>query len=71
MKLLQWNLSILGPDISGNFLLQYRGFPLSEVKKCIGDMCWKQNFCPHYGDFLYCVLNSKSLLREVPLYFIA
>ena len=30
----QWNLSItdtLGPDIFGQFLLQYRGFPLSEV----------------------------------------
>ena len=33
--LLQWNLSItdtLGPDIFDHFLLQYRGFPLLEVK---------------------------------------
>ena len=35
---LQWNLSItdtLGPDIFGHFLLQYRGFPLSEVKNVL------------------------------------
>jgi len=35
---LQWNLSIkeiLGPDIFGHFLLQYRGFPLSEVKNAL------------------------------------
>ena len=35
---LQWNLSItdtLGPDIFGHFLLQYRGFPLSEIKNVL------------------------------------
>ena len=35
---LQWNLSImdtLGPDIFDHFLLQYRGFPLSEVKNVL------------------------------------
>ena len=35
---LQWNLSITdtsGPDIFGYFLLQYRGFPLSEVKNVL------------------------------------
>ena len=35
---IQWNLSItdtLGPDIFGHFLLQYRGFPLSEVKNVL------------------------------------
>ena len=34
----QWNLSItdtLGPDIFGHFLLQYRGFPLSELKNVL------------------------------------
>ena len=34
----RWNLSItdtLGPDIFGHFLLQYRGFPLSEVKNVL------------------------------------
>ena len=35
---IQWNLSIannLGPDIFGDFLLQHRGFPLSEVKNVL------------------------------------
>ena len=32
---IQWNLSIAGPDIFGNFLLQYRGFPFSEVKNVL------------------------------------
>ena len=35
---IQWNLSItdtLGPDISGYFLLKYRGLPLSEVKNVL------------------------------------
>ena len=35
MYMIQWNLSItdtLGPDIFGYFLLQYRGFPLLEIK---------------------------------------
>ena len=34
----QWNLTImdtLGPDIFGHFLLQYRGFPLSEVENVL------------------------------------
>jgi len=26
-----------------------------------------RNFCPYHGDFS-CVLNSKGLLREVPVY---
>ena len=60
----------LGPDIFGHFLSQYRGFSLSEVKKCIGDTCWHQNFCFYHGGFFYCVLNSEGLLREVPLYTI-
>ena len=25
-------------------------------------------FCPYYGGFFHCVLNSEGLLREVPLY---
>ena len=32
---IRWNLSVtdtVGPDIFGNFLLQYRGLPPSEVK---------------------------------------
>ena len=35
---LQWNLStmdILGPRMFGHFLLQYRGFPHSEVKNVL------------------------------------
>ena len=35
---IQWNLSItdtLGPDIFWHFLLQYKGFPLSEVKNVL------------------------------------
>ena len=32
--------------------------------------CWDQNFCPYYGGFFYCVLNSGSLLREAPLYLL-
>ena len=35
---IQWNLFItdtLGPDIFGHFLLQYRGFSLSEVKNVL------------------------------------
>ena len=34
----QWSLSVtdtLGPDIFGHFLLQYRGFPLSEGKNVL------------------------------------
>ena len=45
----------------------YRGFPLSEVKiyqhGTVGTAKLVLN-----GGFLYCVLNSKSPLREVPLY---
>ena len=38
MYILQWSLSItdtLAPDIFGHFLLQYIGFPLSEVKNVL------------------------------------
>ena len=34
----QWNLSVmdtLGPGIFGHFLLQYRGFPFSEVENVL------------------------------------
>ena len=24
---------------------------------------WDQNYCPYYGSFFYCVLNSWSLLH--------
>ena len=44
----QWNLSIantLGPDISGHFLQQYRGFPLLKVKNVlVTPVCQDQNF---------------------------
>ena len=68
----QWNLSItdtLRPDIFGHFLLQYRGFTLSEAKNVlVTSAFWNQNFYPHCGGFLYCVLNFEGLLREVPMY---
>ena len=43
----------LGPDIFSH--------------SCISKTCRDQNFCPYYGGFFYCVLNSEGL-REVPLY---
>jgi len=30
--------------------------------------CWDLNFCPYYGGFIYCILNLRNLIREVPLY---
>ena len=59
----QWNLSIvdiLGPDIFGNFLLQYRGFPLSEVKNVL---------VTHFGTKIFVlimeVFSIVSLIRRV------
>ena len=37
---------------------------------CIGDTSWDHNFCPYYGGFFYHVLDSKGLLKEVPLYIL-
>ena len=48
---IQWNLSYYGHFGTRYFwpLLQYKGFPLSEI----GDTYWDQNFCPYYGGFFY------------------
>ena len=63
---MQWNCSIaniLGPDIFGIFLLQYRGFPLSEVKN---ELVTRVGTKFLSGGF-FIVSLIRSLLREVPL----
>ena len=46
-------------------LLQYRSFPLSEVKNVLVTAVGTKIFV---GAFCYCVLNSEGLLRKVLLY---
>ena len=61
-------MDTLGPDIFVHFLLQYRDFPLSEVKSELLTLVGTKIFVPMYiRGFFYCVLNSEGLLREVPL----
>ena len=62
-NIIQWNLSIadiLGPDIFGNFLLQYRGFPLSEVKNVLVTRFETKIFV-----FIMEVFSIVSLIRRV------
>ena len=56
---IQWNLSItdtLEPDIFGHFLLQYRGFPLSEVKNV---------FVTPVGTKIFVIFSIVSLIWRV------
>ena len=69
---IQWNLSItdiLELRIFCHFCcnIVYRDFPLSEVKKCINQTSWDQNFYPYYGGFFYCVHNLGSPSCSVAL----
>ena len=67
----QWNLfitDISGPRIFDHVLLQYRVFPLSEVKNLLTRPVGTKLFVLIMEVFFYCVLNLGSLLREVPLY---
>ena len=61
---IQWNFSTtntLRLDSFGHFLLQYRGFPLSEVK--ISVTLLRPTY--HGGFYIMYVLNSEDLLREI------
>ena len=60
-------MDTLRPDICSHFLLQYRGFPLSEIKNVLVTLLGP-NFLSYYRGFFYCVLCLAGLLREVPLY---
>jgi len=60
-------MDTLGPDIFGHSLLQYRGFPLSEVKNVLVTPVGTKIFVLIIK-FFYCVLNSVGLLGEAPLY---
>ena len=62
-RAIQWNLSItdtLGPDISGHFMLQYRGFPLLEVKNVLVTPCGTKIFV-----LIKEVFSIESLIRRV------
>ena len=53
----QWSLAItdaLGPDIFGPFLLQYRGFPLSEGKNVLVTPVGTKIFVLNMEVFLLC-----------------
>ena len=57
---IQWNLSItdtLGLHIFGYFLLQYRGFPLSEIKSVL--------VRPKIFVLIMEVFSIESLIRRV------
>ena len=60
---IQWNLSItdaLGPDIFSHFLLQYRGFPLSEVENVLVASVGTKIFV-----LIMEVFSMESLIRRV------
>ena len=60
---IQWNLSItdtLGPSIFGQFLLQYRGFPLSEVKNVLVTPVGTKIFV-----LIMKVFSIESLIRTI------
>ena len=61
-------MDTLAPDIFGHFLLQYKGFPLSEVKNVLVTPVGTKLFITCYGGLFYCVLNSEGLFIEVPVY---
>ena len=67
---IQWNLSTaetLRPEIFGHFCCNIE-FLLLKRSKCIGDICWDQNFCTYYGGFFYCFLNLEVVKRGSTVY---
>ena len=64
---IQWNLSTTErPKIFCRVLLQYRGFPVSEVKNALVTPVGTKIFALIMEVFF----NSEGLLREVPLYMV-
>ena len=59
-------MDTLGPAIFGRFLLQYRGFPLSEVKNVLVTPFGTKIFALIMEVFS---IEFLGLFREVPLYY--